>query len=69
MTSIDGGPIKEGGDCIDLLSLISAAVGGGPGEVQTLLAKLCIEWITVRNCDRETTTNVSRIYQNIFEQI
>ena len=66
MTSIDGRSIKEGSDSVDLLSLISAAVCGGSGEVKTLLTKLGIEWIVVCYRDWETTTNISGIYRKYF---
>ena len=55
---VDDGAVKEGRHGVDLVTLVSGAVGRGPGEVQTLLAKLTKERVILANVNREAATEV-----------
>ena len=55
---VDDGAVQEGCDGVDLVTLVPGAVGGGPGEVQTLLTKLTKEGVILANVNREAATKV-----------
>ena len=55
---VDDGAVKEGRHGVDLVTLVPGAVGRGPGEVQTLLAKLTKERVILANVNREAATEV-----------
>ena len=54
--AVDDGAVQEGCHGVDLVTLIPGAVGGGPGEVQTLLTKLTKEGVILANVNREAAT-------------
>ena len=56
---VDDGAVQEGGDGVDLLVLLTAAVSVGPGEVQALLPELGIERVVLRDWNSEATGQVS----------
>ena len=55
---VDDGAVQEGCDGVDLVTLIPGAVGGGSGEVETLLTKLTKEGVILANVNREAATEV-----------
>ena len=55
---VDDGAVQEGRHGVDLVTLVPGAVGGGPGEVQTLLTKLTKERVILANVNREAATEV-----------
>ena len=57
--AVDDGAVQEGGDGVDLLVLVSAAVSVGPGEVQALLPELGVERVVLRDWNSEATGQVS----------